>query len=166
MSNRSRAVLFAALVVAASAQALTPTPAGAQAAASAAAPAVAQKAGPTARQLADLCDTCAVVTAIKTEKRKGKATAAGTAGGAVVGGVVGNKVGDGGVLATGAGAVAGAVLGREIEKQVRRHKVWVTTVTTKDGKSQNVEATADPGVKVGDVVRIDAGRIVRPSAAK
>ena len=101
--------------------------------------------GPSSKQLAALCATCAIVQGTAMERRKGEATAVGTAGGAVVGGVVGSKVGDGGVLATGAGAVAGGLLGREIEKQVKRYKVWVTTVTTPDGKSQKFEAKADPG---------------------
>jgi len=144
MAIRPLAALAAALSLAAAALAQTPPPPS-----------------PSAKELAALCDTCAIVTAAKSEKRKGKATAAGTAGGAVVGGVVGNKVGDGGVVATGVGAVAGAVLGREIEKQARRYRVWLTTVTTKDGKSQTLEATADPGVKIGDRVRIEGGLIVR-----
>lgn len=139
---------------------------GAAAQAQEASPPANASAAPTARQLAALCDGCALVTATRSEKRKGKATAVGTAGGAVVGGVVGNKVGDGGVLATGVGAVAGAAIGREIEKQAKRYRVWITTVSTRDGKSQAVEMTRDPGVKVGDTVRIDNGQVVKVSAAR
>ncbi len=146
------AVLALALGLSALSQAQTP-----------AAPAA--PAAPTAKQLAALCDGCAIVTATKSEKRKGKATAVGTAGGAVVGGVVGNKVGDGGVLATGVGAVAGAALGREIEKQVKRHRVWITTVTQRDGKTLTVEASADPGIKVGEVVRVEGDKVVKIAAA-
>jgi outer membrane lipoprotein SlyB len=120
---------------------------------------------PSSKQLAALCATCAIVQGTAMERRKGEATAVGTAGGAVVGGVVGSKVGDGGVLATGAGAVAGGLLGREIEKQVKRYKVWVTTVTTPDGKSQKFEARADPGFQPGEVVRIDKGALVKAAAA-
>jgi outer membrane lipoprotein SlyB len=119
---------------------------------------------PSAKQLAALCDTCAIVQSTRVEKRKGKATAVGTAGGAVVGGVVGNKVGDGGVLATGVGAVAGAALGREIEKQAKRHKVWITTVTTKDGRTQSFEALSDPAFQAGDVARIENGALVKAVA--
>jgi outer membrane lipoprotein SlyB len=120
---------------------------------------------PDAKRLAALCDTCAMVSGTTVEKRKGKATALGTAGGAVVGGVIGNKAGDGNVLATGAGAVAGGVIGREIEKRAKRHNVWVTTVTRRDGTTQKFEATADPHWQAGEVVRIENGALVKASAA-
>jgi outer membrane lipoprotein SlyB len=140
----------------------TPGVRAATAAASAASPAPA----PTARQLAALCATCAIVQSTRVETRKGKATAVGTGGGAVVGGVVGNQVGDGGMLATGVGAVAGAAIGREIEKQVRKHPVWVTTVVGKDGKPQRFEALADPAFKAGEVVRVDNGGLVKTVSAR
>lgn len=131
-------------------------------AATAAAPAKAQ---PTAKQLAALCDTCVIVSGTVVDKRKGKATGVGAVGGAVAGSVVGNKVGDGAV-ATGVGAVAGGVIGNEIEKRLKRHKVWVTTVVARDGKTLQFEADADPLFKAGEVVRIDKGQLVRTAAAK
>lgn len=121
---------------------------------------------PSAKQLAALCATCGIVTATKVETRKGKASGAGAVGGAVVGGVVGNKVGDGGTVSTGVGAVAGGLLGNEIEKRVKKHKVWVTTVIGRDGKSQNFEVEVDPALKVGDAVRIEGGRLVKATAKK
>lgn len=138
------------------------SPAEAATAASAAASAAP---APGSKQLAALCASCALVQGTKVEKRKGEATAVGTAGGAVVGGVVGSKVGDGGVLATGAGAVAGGLLGREIEKQVKRHKVWVTTVTLPDGKTRTFEAKADPGFQPGEVVHVENGNLVKAASA-
>lgn len=122
--------------------------------------------GPSARQLAALCDNCVLVTATRVDTRKGKASGAGAVGGAVVGGVVGNQVGDGGTVSTGVGAVAGGLLGNEIEKRLKKHKVWVTTVVGRDGKPQSFEATADPGVKVGDALRIEKGQLVKPPIAK
>ncbi len=157
-AKAARALLLCSLTLAGAAYAANTNTAAAPAAA-------ATPAAPTAKQLAALCDTCAIVTATRSEKRKGKPTALGTAGGAVAGGVVGNKVGDGGVLATGAGAVAGAVVGRELEKQLKKHTVWVTTVTTKDGKSQTLEALADPQLKAGDAVRIENGALVKLNTA-
>ena len=71
--------------------------------------------GPSARQLAGLCDTCVLVTATRVDTRKGKGSGAGAVGGAVVGGVVGNKVGDGGTVSTGVGAV---------ERRLRVHRSW------------------------------------------
>jgi len=109
---------------------------------------------PTERQLKALCETCAVVTEVHTEKRKGQASAVGTVGGAVVGGVVGNKVGDSGVATVG-GAVVGGLLGREIEKQVKKHTVWVVSSTRRDGTVQRHEFTQDPQLKAGDTVQAE-----------
>lgn len=120
---------------------------------------------PSAAERARLCDTCAFVRGTVVEKRKGKPTVVGTAGGAVVGGMVGRSAGDGSVLATGAGAVAGAMIGREIEKQVKKHKVWVTTVITRDGQTQSVEAAADPGWQPGEQLKLNNGAWERVGAA-
>lgn len=119
--------------------------------------ATAQAAGPlkpTEKQRKALCDRCAVVTEVRTEKRKGEATAVGTVGGAVVGGVVGNQVGDSGVATVG-GAVVGGLLGREIEKQVKKHTVWVVRSTRRDGTTQRHEFTQDPKLQAGDTVQAD-----------
>jgi uncharacterized protein YcfJ len=107
-------------------------------------------------KLATLCATCGVVTEVKSEKRKGKASGVGVVGGAVVGGVVGNKVGDGSTLGTVGGAAVGGLLGNEIEKRTKRHTVWVTTATMKDGTVRKFEANADPGWKAGTVVEVAA----------
>ncbi len=120
--------------------------------------------GPSARQLAALCGDCVLVTATRVDTRKGKASGAGAVGGAVVGGVVGHKVGDGGTVSTGVGAVAGGLLGNELEKRLNKHKVWVTTVVGRDGRPQTFEATANPGVKVGDTLRVEKGQLVKPAA--
>ncbi len=109
---------------------------------------------PSDKQLKALCESCAVVTEVHTEKRKGKATAVGTVGGAVVGGVVGNKVGDSGVATVG-GAVVGGLLGREVEKQVRKHTVWVVSSTRRDGTAQRHEFNHDPQLKAGDTVKAE-----------
>jgi len=80
----------------------------------------------------------------------------GAVGGAVVGGVVGNKVGDGSTTGTVVGGVAGGLLGNEIEKRTKRHTVWITTATMKDGTVKKFEATADPLWKAGAVVEVVA----------
>jgi outer membrane lipoprotein SlyB len=107
-------------------------------------------------RLATLCATCAVVSEVRVEKRSGKASGAGAVGGAVVGGVIGNKATDGGTLGTVGGAAVGGLLGNAIEKRVKKHDVWVTTVTRKDGSTRKFEAEADPGWKVGAVAEIGA----------
>ena len=107
-------------------------------------------------RLSTLCGNCAVVKVTQVERRKGDASGMGAVGGAVAGGVVGNKTTDGGTLGTLGGAAVGGLLGNEIEKRVKRQKVWVTTVTQKDGSTRRFEAGADPGFKAGSVVEIDA----------
>lgn len=115
---------------------------------------------PTAKQLAALCADCGIVTAGKTVKRKGKASGVGAVGGAVAGGVVGNKMGDS-TGATVGGAVVGGLLGNEIEKHAKSHKVWIITVTQKNGSKRDFEMNADPGFKVGDVVVIEGDHLRR-----
>lgn len=109
-------------------------------------------------QLAKLCDGCVLVTAQRTEERKGKASGLGAVGGAVLGGLLGNQVGGGTgkKIATVGGAVGGAMVGNELEKNRNQHKVWFTTVQHKDGNSQVVESASDPQLKVGEVALLDA----------
>ena len=113
-----------------------------------------------AKALTALCDGCRTVTSVTTEKRKGKATGVGAVGGAVAGGVVGNKVG-GGTLGTVGGAAVGGVVGNELEKQFKRHKVWVVTTQTKDGSTNKHEFESDPQLKAGDVVVPDGAGLKR-----
>ena len=114
-------------------------------------------------KLSSLCADCAVVSAQRSETREGEASAVGTVGGAVVGGLLGNQVGGGrGKTAmTILGAVGGGVAGREVEKNVKKHEVWITTVTFKDGATRTFEAASNPGLRAGDVVRIENGAPVR-----
>jgi outer membrane lipoprotein SlyB len=106
-------------------------------------------------RLSSLCNTCAVVNTTRVEKRKGEAKGVGAVSGAVVGGVVGNKAGDS-TGATVAGAAVGGVVGHQIEKRLKRYKVWITTVTLKDGTQKDFEAKADPGWAAGKIVEVTA----------
>ena len=116
--------------------------------------------------LDSLCNGCAVVSKEHTETRKGKASGVGAVGGAVAGGVIGNQFGHGNGKAamTVLGAVGGGVAGNEIEKNVKKYTVWVTTVTFKDGTTKRYERTSDPSLRPGDVVQIVKGRPVRREA--
>ena len=104
-------------------------------------------------KLATLCDGCAIVQSTRTDKRKGKASGVGAVGGAVAGGVVGNKTTDS-TIGTVGGAAVGGLLGNEIEKRVKRTKVWITTVTMKDGSQRKFEAANDPKWVAGTVVEV------------
>ncbi len=113
--------------------------------------------------LASLCKSCGVVAKEQTETRKGQASGVGAVGGAVVGGVVGNQFGrgDGKTAMTVVGAVGGAVAGNQIEKNMKKHTVWITTVTFKDGTQKRFERTSDPGLRAGDVVKVVNGQPAR-----
>jgi len=111
-------------------------------------------------KLATLCADCAIVEGTKRETRKGDASGMGAIGGAVAGGVIGNKTTDSTVGTVG-GAAVGGVLGHQIEKRIKRTKVWVTTVTMKDGSTRKFEADKDPKWAVGSVVEVKDGKLVK-----
>jgi outer membrane lipoprotein SlyB len=114
-------------------------------------------------KLASICTTCGVVTATSVESRKGEGGPAGVVGGAVLGGVLGHQMGGGSgkTAMTVLGAVGGGVAGNAVEKKIQETKVWITTVTHKDGSTRTYEAKADPELRAGDVVNIEGGRLLR-----
>ena len=158
MSIRTAAVSAAALLLA-GALALGP----AVTAAAAPAPASAAASASTPR-LADLCNGCAIVDAVTTEKQKGEGGIVGKVGGAVVGGVLGHQIGGGTgkTLATIGGAAAGAYAGNEVQKRTSAKTIWRTRVTQKDGSQRTFETSTDPGFKPGMVVRIDGSTLRKP----
>ena len=113
--------------------------------------------------LASLCDGCALVKDVRTEQRKGEGSGLGAVGGAVVGGLLGHQVGGGSgkTLLTVGGAVAGGVAGNEIEKQSKKHTVWITRVTLKDGSVKSYTQASDPQLRAGDVVHIEGSTLKR-----
>lgn len=110
-----------------------------------------------------LCQGCGRVTDVHTESRHGKASGVGVVGGAVVGGLLGNMVGGGNgrKLATVGGAVAGGYAGNEIEKSQKSYTVWVVQVQERDGRTRRFERSADPGLRVGDEVRLTENGFTR-----
>lgn len=109
------------------------------------------------------CESCARVTDVHTETRRGDTSGVGAVGGAVVGGLLGNMVGGGNgrKLATVAGAVGGGYAGNEIEKNRKSYNVWVIQVQDRDGRTRRFERNSDPGVQVGDEVRLTDHGFVR-----
>ncbi len=110
-------------------------------------------------KLSGVCNACGVVSNAHTVTRKGKASGVGAVGGAVAGGVVGHQLGGGSgkTALTVLGAVGGGLAGNEVEKNLKKYTVWVTTVTFKDGIKKTYESTTNPGLKSGDVVKIENG---------
>jgi outer membrane lipoprotein SlyB len=93
---------------------------------------------------------------------KTNATGAGAVVGGVVGGVVGHQFGkgDGKKAMTVVGAVGGAVAGNEIEKRRNRKVVgYRVKVQLDNGEWRTFEPAQLDGLKVGDRVRVEQGRL-------
>lgn len=127
-------------------------------------PAASGAAAAATPRLADLCNGCAIVDAVTTEKQKGEGGIVGKVGGAVVGGVLGHQIGGGTgkTLATIGGAAAGAYAGNEVQKRTSAKTIWRTRVTQKDGSQRTFETSTDPGWKPGTVVRVDGATLRKP----
>ena len=118
---------------------------------------------PEKSQLQRLCKDCAFVSNVHTETRQGKSSGVGVVGGAVGGGLLGNQVGGGNgkALMTLGGAAAGGYAGNEIEKNSKKHTVWVVRLIHKDGRAQTREFSNDPQLRAGDTVASREGRLTR-----
>ncbi len=117
---------------------------------------------PVARVAAD-CASCGVVESIQTQEVKGQGSGLGIIAGGVVGGILGNQVGagHGRDLATVAGAVGGGFAGNEIEKNARKQVNYVVRVRMQDGSVRAITQSSQPGVVVGERVRIQHGALAR-----
>jgi outer membrane lipoprotein SlyB len=110
------------------------------------------------------CAECGTVEAVNVVELDNNGSPLGTIGGAVVGGLLGSAVGSGGgrTAAEVAGAVGGAVVGNNIAKNSRGNRVrYDVVVRYGNGATQTVSYSGDPGVRVGDHVRVDNGRVTR-----
>lgn len=89
----------------------------------------------------------------------------GTVAGAVVGGVLGNQVGSGSgrTAATVAGVAGGALAGRAMENNSRAASTaqsYRVAVRMDNGSIQTLSQDVQPGVQVGERVRLENGVIV------
>lgn len=105
------------------------------------------------------CTTCGTVTEVHAATQKGSGSGLGIAAGAVVGGLVGNQFGKGtgNVLTTVGGAVAGGYAGNEVEKNVKKHTVFKTTVRMDDGSIHHY--TLGTQYAVGAKVSVVNGKV-------
>jgi outer membrane lipoprotein SlyB len=110
------------------------------------------------------CSNCAVVEAVNLIEVNGDGNYLGTIGGGVVGALLGSQIGDGNgrTAAQVAGAIGGAALGRNIDrnnaKQTRHFEV---VVRYPNGGSQTLNYATDPGLRVGEKVKINDGVATR-----
>jgi outer membrane lipoprotein SlyB len=103
------------------------------------------------------------VVAIDVVRGSGRSSGAGAVIGGIVGGVVGHQIGSGrgNDAATVAGAVGGAVVGNEVEKRRNDDERYRVVVRMRDGREATFEQDSLDGLRVGDRVRIDGGRVFR-----
>jgi outer membrane lipoprotein SlyB len=103
------------------------------------------------------------VVAIDVVRGGGRSSGAGAVVGGIVGGVLGHQVGSGrgNDAATVAGAVGGAVVGNEIEKRRDGDEQYRVVVQFRDGREATFVQDSVEGIRVGDRVRVDGGRLYR-----
>jgi outer membrane lipoprotein SlyB len=117
--------------------------------------------------IAQSCQDCGVVEAIRTVEIDGRPGLAGAITGGVLGAILGSQVGggDGRTLAGILGAVGGAHIGREIERSQTRPTRYDVVVRLPNGVSQTRRYDAPPPFKVGDRVRLAGGAWRHDSSA-
>jgi outer membrane lipoprotein SlyB len=115
-------------------------------------------------RVARYCSNCATVEAINLIEVNGDGNYIGTVGGGVVGALLGSQVGGGSgkTAAEVAGALGGAYVGRNIDranaKQTRHFEVVIRFA---NGGAQTVQYANDPGLRVGEKVKINDGVLTR-----
>ena len=103
------------------------------------------------------------IVAIDVVRGSGGSSGAGAVLGGIVGGVLGHQIGNGrgNDAATVAGAVGGAVVGNEVEKRRNGDETYRVVVQFRDGREASFTQDSLDGLRVGDRVRVDAGRLLR-----
>lgn len=116
---------------------------------------------PAARPAPAVCNSCGVISAIRSVEQRGQGTGVGAAGGAILGGLLGNQIGSGHgrQLATVAGAVGGAVAGNQVEGNMKSTRSWEITVRMDNGARRVLHQSAQPQWHEGDAVRIVNGQL-------
>lgn len=109
------------------------------------------------------CDNCGTVTSVKTIKVKGEGTGLGAVTGGVLGGVLGHQIGGGRGkdVATVAGAAGGAYAGHQTEKNMKSRMRYQVVVKLESGASRTFTFNSATSYKVGDRIKVDAGKLVR-----
>ncbi|HEU4775540.1 MAG TPA: glycine zipper 2TM domain-containing protein [Telluria sp.] len=109
------------------------------------------------------CTNCATVDAINVVQVDGDGNYLGTIGGGVLGAVVGSQVGKGNgrTAAQIAGALGGAYVGRNIERNSKRTQHYEVVIRFANGGTQTVTYENDPGLRVGEKVKVNNGVLER-----
>ena len=109
------------------------------------------------------CSNCATVEAVNVVEVNGEGNYLGAIGGGVVGGLLGSQVGSGSgkTAAQVAGAVGGAYAGRNIQRAARRTQHYEVVVRYTNGGNQTLTYENDPGLRVGERVKVNNGVLER-----
>ena len=112
------------------------------------------------------CTNCATVETVNVVQVDGDGNYLGTIGGGVLGAVVGSQVGKGTgrTAAQIAGALGGAYIGRNIERNAKRTQHYEVVIRFPNGGSQTVMYENDPGLKVGEKVKVNNGVLERDAS--
>lgn len=116
-----------------------------------------------AQKVIKYCSNCGKIEAVNLIEVKGDGTYLGTIGGGVVGALLGSQVGKGNgrTAAQIAGAIGGAYAGRAIEKNAKKASHYEVLVRLQTGGTQTFTYETDPGVKIGEDVKITDAGLVR-----
>lgn len=109
------------------------------------------------------CANCGVVQSVRVVEKASEASGLGAIAGGITGAVVGHQIGEGQgkSLATVAAAVGGAMAGNKIEQNMHKTRSINVNVRMEDGATRTVRLDNDPGLLVGDKVKIVDGVLVR-----
>lgn len=110
------------------------------------------------------CPTCGVVEAVNlVEAKSDGKNIVGTIAGGVLGGVLGHQVGGGTgkTAATVAGTLGGAYAGNRVQDSMDKSTQHQVVVRLGDGGTRTFLYAADPGLRVGDRVRVEKDTLVR-----
>ncbi|HET7159342.1 MAG TPA: glycine zipper 2TM domain-containing protein [Burkholderiales bacterium] len=118
---------------------------------------------PAPARVAAACTNCGAVSSVRAVTQQGEAGMIGPAAGTLIGGVAGSQIGSGSgkTIATVIGAGAGAAIGTEVERRSKSTTSYVVGVRMNDGTSRSFTYPNEPGVAVGDRVRVVDGRLLR-----
>lgn len=116
-------------------------------------------------KVAAACINCGVVKSVNLVEKKGEGTGVGAVAGGVAGGLLGSMVGkgDGKTVATVAGVAGGAYAGHQVEKSVKSTKYYDIAVKMDDGNVRHYQQNTNPGLEVGQRVKIVDGVIQQQS---
>lgn len=118
---------------------------------------------PAPARVAAACTNCGSVSSVRAVTQQGEAGLIGPAAGTLLGGLAGSQIGGGSgkTIATVVGAGAGAAIGTEVERRSKSTTSYVVGVRMNDGTSRSFTYPNEPGVAVGDRVRLVDGRLLR-----